>query len=165
MTVTSAFPTTAQQCPRIAVQRMGSTPKLAGLGMEIETRKIETAEGEIRYRTFKGQLVTDRIECTICTLNERMRDDLFLWYQQYLIDAATWILPQLPDTYDIRCTNAIDDIVEYQGGAAQPGFEFYVARLDYQVQYDLVVLHDVDQLREIINWQECLYQVDDNSRA
>ncbi len=156
LSVNSAYPTTVQQCPRISIQRKSSQPKLAGLGGDIETRKIEVAGKEAFFRIYRGQLVTDTIEVAICTLNEQMRDDLYLWFQQYVLDAITWSLPQIPSFYYLQCTNALDDLVEYQGGQGQPGFEFYIAQLTFTAQYDLMVLHDVDQLKAIVNWQQCL---------
>ncbi|MBD2019341.1 hypothetical protein H6F43_03975 [Leptolyngbya sp. FACHB-36] len=157
LTVTSAYPTTKQHCPRIVIVRTGSSPRLVGLGAEIETREVVLDDGTARFRVFKGQTVTDTLDIAICALNEQLRDDLYLWFQQYMLDAIGWALPQLPGVYDLRCTNAIDDQVEYQGATGQPGFEFYLARLSYQVQYDQVVLEDVDRLSAIVNWQSCLY--------
>jgi hypothetical protein len=155
MSVTSAYPTSRQNCPRIAIIRTGSTPKMVGLGSEIETRRINSPSGDQVYRAYRGQTVTDSIEVSLCCLNERMRDDVFIWFQQYLIDAIAWLLPQLASmggVTDLRCTNAVDDQVEYQGSAAQPGFQFYIARLDCIVQYDLMVINDVDTLKQVFNW-------------
>lgn len=157
LTVTGAYPTTRQQCPRIAVQRMGSTPKMAGLGGEIETREIQLEGGVIGFRHFKGQMVTDTIEVGICTINEELRDDLHIWVQQYFFDAIFWAIPQLPSVHVLQCTNAVDDLVEYRGAQDQPGFEFYISRLTFQCQYDLVVLTDANKLEAIVNWQQCLY--------
>jgi hypothetical protein len=154
--VTSAYPTSRQHCPRIAITRQSSTPKLVGLGGEIETVPIRGENGEVFYRSFRGQLVTDNIELLVCTMNERIRDDIFTWIQQYFLDAIGWLLPQLSSqfgTYNIACSGGVDSQVEYPGTAAQPGFEFYVGKLDFTVEYDLVVVRDVDILREIVNWQ------------
>jgi hypothetical protein len=155
LTVTSAYPTSKQHCPRIAVIRQNSAPKLAGLGGEIETIGVQGSGGEVFYKSYRGNLVTDTVELSISTINELMRDDIFTWLQQYVIDAIGWMLPSLTSlgTYEITCTNASDDQVEYQGTQAQPGFEFYVGRLEFRVTYDLVVVRDVDRLREVVNWQ------------
>jgi len=156
LTVTSAYPTSRQHCPRISVIRTGSSPKIVGLGSEIETIKATTEAGDVFYRSYRGQTITDNIEVSVSSLNERLRDDMFTWFQQYCIDAIGWLLPQLSysgGVYDISCVNAIDDQVEYQGNTNNPGFEFYVAKMDFRVQYDLVVVRDVDTLREIVNWQ------------
>lgn len=153
--VTGAYPTTRQQCPRITVVRNSSTPRQVGLGMEVETYKDPNSS--LKYRVFKGQLVTDSIQVDISTLNEIMRDDLFLWFQQYALDATTWLLPRMVGVFNIACTNASDDQVAYEGTNGQPGFEFYVARLTYQVGYELLVMENVDTLKELINWQAVAY--------
>ncbi len=157
LTVNSAYPTTRQQCPRLSVLRLSSTPKPAGLGGEIETRQVPLNDQTVTYRIFKGQTVTDQIEVSICSINERLRDDVFIWLQQYCYDAIAWTLPQVPTVADFRCTSAQDDQVEYQGASGQPGFEFYVGRMTFQVVYDLLVIEGVDVLKQIVNWQECLY--------
>lgn len=155
LTVASAYPTSQQHCPRISVIRVGSVPRLAGLGAEIETIPV-AIDNEAAYQVVQGQTVTDNIEVSVSTLNERMRDDIFTWFQQYCLDAIGWLLPDLSSkfgTYSILCTNAVDDQVEYQGSRDQPGFEFYVGRLSFTVEYDLVVVRNVDILREAVNWQ------------
>jgi hypothetical protein len=153
--VTSAYPTTQQQCPRIAILRLGSTPKASGLGLEWHEEKVQLPNGVITIRKQAGQVITDSLEAAICTINERLRDDLHIWFQQYIIDAALWAIPQLRNVgfYELTCTNAADDQVEYQGGAAQPGFEFYVSRLTFSATYDLVVFQDVDAIKNIFNWE------------
>lgn len=148
--VATAFPTTPQQMPRIAVQRVGMDIRLAGIGGHIESH---VAPNGLAVRVFRGNQVQDQIELTVCAINERLRDDLFLWIQQYILDATDWLLPQLTTVYDFRCTNAIDDIVEYQGASLQPGFQFYAGRLNIQVGYDQTILKDVDKLSTIFNWQ------------
>lgn len=152
--VTSAYPTARQHCPRIAIIRSGASPRSVGLGGEIESRKVTRSDGEMGFYVYKGQTITDTIQVDICTLNERLRDDLYTWLQQYLLDAIVWTLPQLSNVHSVSCTNAVDDQVEYEGSAAQPGFQFYVGRMTYQVMYDLMVIEGVDQLRAIVNWQE-----------
>lgn len=154
--LTSAYPTTKQACPRIAILRLGSTPKPSGLGMEWDEQSIQKEEGgAIQVRRLAGQVVTDTLEVAICTLNERLRDDLHIWVQQYVLDAAIYALPQLRKVgfYDLACTNAVDDQVEYQGNQSQPGFEFYVSRLTYTAQYDLTILRDIDTITNLFNWE------------
>lgn len=155
LAVTSAYPTARQHCPRMAVLRLGSTPKPSGLGMEWTEQQVQLPSGQITIRKVAGQVITDQVEVAICTINERLRDDLHIWFQQYVLDAALWAMPQLRGVgfYELTCTNAADDQVEYQGTAAQPGFEFYVSRLTFSATYDQVVLHDVDQLKNIFNWE------------
>jgi hypothetical protein len=150
LAVTGAYPTTKQECPRIAIMRSRSTPKLAGLGGEIETRQF----GDVQFRIYRGQMVSDIIEVSLCTLNERMRDDVAIWLQQYMLDAITWLLPQLPTVNDCQCVDAMDDQAEYTGNAAQPGFQFYVAKFTFRVGYELLVCEKVDALANIVNWQE-----------
>lgn len=154
LAVTSAYPTIAQHCPRIAILRLGSTPKPSGLGMEWNESQVQLPNGVITVRKQAGQVITDQLEAAICTLNERMRDDLHIWFQQYILDAALWAIPQLQNLgfYTLTCTNAVDDQVEYQGAATQPGFEFYVSRLTFSATYDFTVLHDVDAIKNIFNW-------------
>lgn len=154
LTVVSAFPTIRQDCPRIVVRRVSSSPKLAGLGGEIETIRLSNTQ---TVRAIRGQDVTDTIEISICTMNENLCDDLFLWVQQYLFDALYWLLPQLNHVTDARCINAVDDIVEYEGTRSQPGFQFYVAQLTYQVLYQMLVLENVDIIKSIFNWQNVAY--------
>jgi hypothetical protein len=158
LAVTSAYPTTQQQCPRLAVLRLGSTPQPSGLGLEWSEQQVQLANGVITVRKQIGQVVTEQLEAAICTLNERMRDDLHLWFQQYVLDASLWALPQLRNLgfYELTCTNAADDQVEYQGGAAQPGFEFYVSRLNFKATYDFTVLQDVDAIKNIFNWESLM---------
>lgn len=155
LVVTSAYPTQRQHCPRIAILRLGSTPRPSGLGLEWNEQRVQLPNGVVTVRKQAGQVITDQLEAAICTLNERMRDDLHIWFQQYILDAALWALPQLRNLgfYELTCTNAVDDQVEYQGAAPQPGFEFYVSRLTFSATYDFTVLHDVDALRTIFNWE------------
>jgi len=156
LSVTSAFPTAPQHCPRIAIQRMGSSPQPSGLGMEWHEQSVTLPGGITKVRVQSGQTITERLEVAICALNERLRDDLCLWFQQYALDASLWMIPQLKAVgfYALQCTNAVDDTVEYQGGAGQPGFQFYTAQIDYTATYDLTVLTDVDQLKTIVNWEK-----------
>jgi hypothetical protein len=155
LAVTSAYPTVKQHCPRIAILRLGSSPKPSGIGLDWHEAQVQLGGGQTVVRRMAGQVITDQLEAAICTLNEQMRDDLYLWFQQYLIDATLWMLPQLRDVgfYDLSCTNAVDDQVEYQGTQAQPGFEFYVARITCQATYDFSVLYDVDVIKNIFNWE------------
>lgn len=151
LTVTSAYPTTPQDCPRIAILLQSSNRKLAGLGGEIES--TVTPDG-IEFRSVKGKIHTDSLELSICTLNEQLRDDLYIWFDQYMTDAIEWSLPQLKTVNNLMCVNAVDDQVEYQGGADQPGFQFYVARLNFVVSYEQIVLKHVDTIGSIFNWQQ-----------
>jgi hypothetical protein len=123
--------------------------------MEWNEQQVQLPTGQITVRKQAGQVITDQLEAAICCLNERLRDDLHIWFQQYVLDASIWALPQLRNLgfYDLSCTNAADDQVEYQGGQAQPGFEFYVSRLTFTATYDFTVLHDVDQIKNIFNWE------------
>jgi hypothetical protein len=154
--VTSAYPTTAQHCPRIAIQRVGSSPRPTGLGQQWHEEIVSVPNSPAKVRVYSGQTITDRIEAAICTLNERLRDDLYLWFQQYVIDAANWMVPQLKAVgfYSLQCTNSTDDTVEYQGGQGQPGFQFYTAQMEFAATYDLTVITDVDQLKTIFNWEK-----------
>lgn len=154
--VTSAYPTTPQHCPRIAIQRAGSTPQPSGLGMEWNEQTVTLPGGITKVRVQSGQHVTERLAVALCSLNERLRDDLYLWFQQYVLDASLWMIPQLKDFgfYALQCTNAVDDTVEYQGGQGQPGFQFYTAQIEYVATYDLTVFTDVDQLKSIVNWEK-----------
>lgn len=154
--VTSAYPTARQHCPRIAVLRLGSTNKPSGVDLDWHEETIDLPGGLKQVRKMAGMVVTDQLEAAICCTNERLRDDLHIWFQQYCLDAMVWALPQLRPLgfYELTCTNAADDQVEYQGGASQPGFEFYVSRLTFQSTYDLTVVSDIDQLRNIFNWEE-----------
>lgn len=155
--VTSAYPTTKDHCPRIAIVRENMQIVPQGIGQDIDVRRMETENGEIRFRTFKGRMVTDTLKLSICTLNENLRDDVFIWLQQYLMDAVDYVLPRLNNVYEIQCSEAVDDQVEYQGNQAQPGFEFYVGQLTCRVRYDLILIQDVDQLKAIVNWQQCVF--------
>jgi len=148
LAVTSAFPTMAQQCPVVAIVRSNQTVKQSGVGGE-----AYVASNGVGFNHVRGDMVSDSIEVNICTLNERMRDDLHLWLQQYILDAQVHILPQLVNVYDMRVMSAVDDTVEYQGNQAQPGFEFYVGRISVQVGYERIVLSEVDSIAGIVNWQ------------
>lgn len=155
LTVTTAYPTTRAQIPRIAILRVGTTPRPSGLGYEYDEQIVSIGDGEFKVRKWAGEVITDQLEVAICTINERLRDDLFIWFQQYILDATLWAGPQLRPVgfYELRCTNAVDDQVEYQGSASQPGFEFYVARLNFQATYDLSIFSDIDQLKTAFNWE------------
>lgn len=146
--VTGAYPTSKQHCPRIAILRTNCSPRALGIGGEAGV--VRSDKGDVWVR---GQTVTDTLEVAICTLNDRLRDDLFIWFQQYLLDAIAWALPQLGTVSEINCVGGSDDQVEYQGTQGQPGFEFYVASLQYRVTYDLLVMRDVDRIASIFNWQ------------
>lgn len=154
--VTSAYPTIKQHCPRIAILRNGQSPKPVGLGMEYAEVRVDLPGGQTKIRKLIGQTITEQLEASICAINETLRDDLFLWFQQYVLDAATWLVPQLKDVgfYELQCTNAVDDQVEYQGTQGQPGFEFYIAKIDFRATYDLTVFSDVDQLKSVVNWEK-----------
>lgn len=156
LNVTSAYPTTPQHCPRITIQRMGSSPQPSGLGMEWHEQAISLPSGETMIRVWSGQHITERLEVAICALNEQLRDELFLWFQQYVLDASLWMIPQLKPAgfYSLQCVNAVDDTVEYNGGQGQPGFQFYSAQIEYVATYDLTVFSDVDQLKTIVNWEK-----------
>lgn len=154
--VTTAYPTSQQACPRITIVRTGSQPRPTGLGQEWHEQTVQHPGGRSALRIYAGQTITEQIEVGICTLNERLRDDLYLWFQQYVIDASLWMIPQLKAVgfYSLQCTNAADDRVEYQGTQGQPGFEFHVAQFNYAATFDLTVLTDVDQLRTVFNWEK-----------
>lgn len=154
--VTTAYPTTPQACPRITILRTGSQPRPMGLGQEWHEEQVNMPGGRAVLRVYSGQSITEQLEVGICTLNEQQRDDLYLWFQQYVIDASLWMIPQLKAVgfYELRCTNAADDRVEYQGTQGQPGFEFHVAQFSYQATYDLTVLTDVDRIKTIFNWEK-----------
>jgi hypothetical protein len=160
LAVTSAYPTTKDQCPRIAIVRenMQSVPQ--GIGQDIDRREMVSEAGETTFRIYRGRMVTDTLKLSICAINENLRDDIFIWLQQYLMDAVEHVLPQLSNVYEIQCSDAVDDQVEYQGQQGQPGFEFYVGQLTCRVRYDLIQIQDVDQLKAIVNWQQCLISPD-----
>ena len=147
--ITSAYPTSKSECPRIAVIRNQSTPGIAGLGGDIDL--IETEAGQ--WKRIKANVVNEVIEVSLCTINEWERDDIYLWFQQYMLDAIEWLLPQLRNVTSVICTSAMDDIVEYQGVSSQAGFQFYLARQMYAVRYDQIVAKDVDTIAGFINWQ------------
>ena len=154
--VTSAYPSIKQHCPRIAIIRNGTQTQQSGFNNILESQEIETDDG-VKFRQVFGQVQTDAIEVAVCTLNERLRDDLFIYLHQYFLDAIIHFLPELNQgggVYDIRVTNAQDDQVEFQGGANQPGFQFYIGRLELSVIYDLLLLQDVDQISEFFNYQD-----------
>jgi hypothetical protein len=153
--VTSAYPTARQHCPRIAILRLGSTNKPTGVDLDWHEEPVQLPGRGLTVRKFSGLLVNDQLEAAICCTNERLRDDLHIWFQQYCLDATLWALPQLRTLgfYQLSCTNAADDQVEYQGTQSQPGFEFYVSRLTFAATYDLSVVTDVDQLQHIFSWE------------
>lgn len=153
--VTSAYPTTQQQMPQICIVRNSMTPQPGGLGYVLEEKQIQLDGQPIKFNQVLGEVVTDSLEVTLCCINPNLRDDLFKWFRQYMIDAIANTLTTLNylGVYDLRCVNAADDQVEYQGGAGQPGFQFYVARCEYEMRYDLGVVQDVDAIASIINWQ------------
>ena len=156
LVITSAYPTSPQQVPRIVIRRTGTSPKPSGIGLEIDELTVELEGDRRAVRKIAGQTITETLEVSLCTINENLRDDLFIWFQQYVIDASLWLTPQLSAVgfYGLQCTNAVDDQVEYQGTQGQPGFEFYVAQLNYQATYDLTIWTDVDELKTIINWEK-----------
>ena len=149
LAVASAYPTTRQQCPRLAVQLQGSQPQVAGIGSEVDVSR--GMDGQ--YRVFRGQQVTDTVEVAVCAMNSQMRDDLSLWFRQYMIDAIYWAVPQLGNVFDVRLMNSQDDMAEYTGGQGQPGFQFYTSRHTFRCSYDLIVASNVDELQSIVNWQ------------
>lgn len=153
--LTSAYPTIKQHCPRIAVIRNSTHTQQSGLGSQLEEQEIEV-DGGTKVRQVLGQVQTDSIEVAVCTLNEGLRDDLFTYLHQYFLDAILHFLPELAHGgafYDLRVVNAADDQVEFQGAAGQPGFQFYIGRLELTCTYDLLVLKDVDQIKQIFNDQ------------
>ena len=149
LVVTGAYPTSRQQCPRIAVMQQSTNPRQLGIGGEVEV----TPDGAGGFRHFRGEQCRDLIAVHLCTLNPEMRDDLSVWFQQYMIDAMEWALPQLGNVFDCQCENIQDDAAEYQGTQGQPGFQFYVSRMSFRIGYDLLVVRNVDELRSLINWQ------------
>lgn len=157
MRVAGSFPTHQQHCPRLVLRRTGGTQKLAGLGGVIDLKRVALADEEIEFRLFTGNTVTDNVEITLCCLNELQRDEVYIWWSQYLLEATRWLFPLLRSisgVFDIRLSNGQDDDVEYHGSQGQPGFQFYVTVITAQVSYDLVVIENVDIIKEIINWQE-----------
>lgn len=159
----SAYPSIKQHCPRIAVIRNGTQTQSSGFNNAIESQEIEV-EGGTKFRQVFGQVQTDAIELAVCTLNENLRDDLFIYLHQYFLDAIIHFLPELSQgggVYDLRINNAQDDQVEFQGGAAQPGFQFFIGRLEVSCTYDLLILQDVDQIAEFFNFQQ-LGEIDNN---
>jgi hypothetical protein len=153
--VTSAYPTTKQDCPSISVILMSESAPQMYMAQEIESVSFKSDMGAIEFQQVRGETCTDELEITISTLVEAQRDDLFVYLKQWLLDAIAWALPQLRDgggVYDIRRVNAADDVIEYAGSAAQPGFQFYAARMMYTVTYDLIVLKNVDQVLSTFNW-------------
>ncbi|MCD8487887.1 MAG: hypothetical protein LRZ84_14415 [Desertifilum sp.] len=155
LAVRGAYPTTKAECPSLAVIRTASSPRSVGIGNEIESDKIKLPSGEIQFRRIVGNYCTDTVEVAICCLNELMRDDLTRWFQQYVLDAVMWNITALANNgcYKIQCTNAQDDIAEYQGSATQPGFQFHLGRLTFQVEYELIIAMDALELKTACNWQ------------
>lgn len=151
--VTSAYPTTKKQCPSIAVIQTSSRVQPSGIGNYLDQAPIEI-DGVPSVRIFHGQVATDTIEIAISTLSPKLRDDLSMWFGQWMLDALLWFMPQLPSVHSIQRLNVADDTPEYTGCAGQPGFQFYLASHTYQVEYDEIVLHDVDRIKSVINWQE-----------
>lgn len=154
--VRSAYPTLRQDCPRIVVQRVGTSSKLAGLGAEIDV--VET-DG-LKFKHTRGNHATDNIALSICTHNELLRDHLYVWLQQYILDAQTSVIRD-SNVWDLRVTNAQDNEIEFKGGQGQPGFQFYVAELSVTVGYDQVVFADVDRIGSIVNWQLLCTDIND----
>ncbi|MBT9316295.1 hypothetical protein [Leptothoe spongobia] len=155
LTVTSAFPTSKDDCPRIALQRTGCAPQPSGIGLDYDEALVTLDDDTEAVRVSSSEVVKDTIEVSICTTNERLRDDLFTWYRMYLIDSVRHVLPQLRDYgfHDIRAIDAADGTVEYQGGQGQPGFQFYTAQIIVNATYELTVFRDVDVLKGFFNWQ------------
>ncbi|MGL5063218.1 MAG: hypothetical protein ACRC62_24830 [Microcoleus sp.] len=161
VTVTSAYPTTKRQCPSIAVMQSGSSAQPSGLSNYLDERPIEIdgvleIDGVPTIRIFNGQVKTDTIEVAICTLNPKLRDDLSLWFGQWMLDAAIHVMPQLSTVHEIRQVNCQDDMPQYDGCADQPGFQFYLAQHSYRITYTEIVLTDVDRICTIFDWQELL---------
>lgn len=154
LTVTGAYPTSRQHLPTIAIVRQNLSPQPSGIGLEIDT--YNTSAGKVRH--IVGEVVTDTVEVSICTLNPLLRDDLFAWFQQWMLDAILHLLPQVTPLgiQSIRNLGGTDDTVVYEGLASQPGFEFYVGRLLYAVQYDQMILENLDAVATIFNWQSLL---------
>lgn len=149
--VTTAYPTTQYHCPSIVVRRTGSQPQFSGMGGHIGIQDIEGG-----LQSIEGETVTDSIEISICTLNEIQRDEIHLWLQQYILDAAIYMGSYLAETqgmYRVQVRNAADDQVEYQGGQEQPGFQFYVGTISVSVIYDRLILTNVDRIKTLLNWQ------------
>jgi len=155
LVVRTAWPTTRLQCPCIAVQRQGSNVQYAGLGAHIEVRRVEKEDGDWAFQSMEGETISDRLEVSICTLNEMQRDELYLWFQQYLLDAAVHMANHfgLAGLYQLRVTDGSDDLVEYQGSQDQPGFQFYTGRISVTAQYDRLLITDVDRIKAIATWQ------------
>jgi hypothetical protein len=155
LTVTAAYPTSQQHCPRIAITQQNSSPRSLCVGNGGEIRQI-SKDGESSLNLISGVDITDTIELALCCLNAGMRDDLSQWLHQYLIDAVTWNMSALSSygVQDLRCQNIRDDVVEYQGGQGQPGFEFYSALLTISTTYQLSVYSEVSTIAALYNWQQ-----------
>jgi hypothetical protein len=159
--VASAYPTIRQHCPRMVVMNTGGTSKLAGLGGDIEIKQIQADDGSVaEFLHFRGQVVTDNIEVTIACVNDMERDEVFVWWQQYLLDALYHSLRSLQAVSGLigfQVQRGSDDQVVYQGSQGQPGFEFYTATSLVTVTYDQIVARKIDAIKEIIDWQTVLF--------
>ncbi|MBT9160460.1 MAG: hypothetical protein DDT26_01746 [Dehalococcoidia bacterium] len=156
LTVTSAYPTIAQNCPRIAVLNKGTSVKPSGMAWETSYRRVSVEDTGVDFWSFPSQLCTDDVEIALCCLNERMRDDVGVWMHQYLLDAVIHNLDLLTvelGVAQIQPTSLLDDFVEYQGSSNTPGFQFYLAQMNVRVQYEMSVIQDIDALKAIANWQ------------
>jgi hypothetical protein len=156
--VTSAYPTSKKHCPSIAVMLTSSTPRQSGIGNYLDSREVVVDE-EHQVRIFYGQTATDTVEVSICTLSPKLRDDLSLWFGQWMLDAQIQLIGQLPTVQEIRRTNVSDDMPEYTG-CGESAFQFYLAAHTYSIQYDEIVLNDADRIESIINWQELVIGTD-----
>jgi hypothetical protein len=158
LNVTSAYPTSKKHCPSIAVMLTSSTTRQSGIGNYLDSREVVVDE-EYQVRIFYGQTVTDTVEVSICTLSPKLRDDLSLWFGQWMLDAQIQLIGQLPTVQEIRRTNVSDDMPEYTG-CGESAFQFYLAAHTYSIQYDEIVLNDADRIESIINWQELVIGTD-----
>jgi hypothetical protein len=158
LTVTSAYPTSKKHCPSIVVAQVSSTTKVSGIGNYLDSRQV-VVDDEYQVRVFYGQIVTDTVEVSICALSPKLRDDLSLWFGQWMLDAQIQLIGQLPTLQDMRRTNVSDDMPEYTG-CAESAFQFYLAAHTYVIQHDEIVLNDADRIESIINWQELVIGAD-----
>lgn len=152
LTVTSAYPTSKKHCPSIAVMQTSSSTKQTGIGNYLDSQQVKV-DDEYQVRIFYGQTVIDSVEVSICTLSPKLRDDLSLWFGQWMLDAQIQLVGQLPTVQEIRRTNVSDDMPEYTG-CGESAFQFYLAAHTYSIQHDEIVLNDADRIESIINWQE-----------
>lgn len=147
-----AYPSRAQQLPCLSVVLLPSSVRFTSLSGHVDTSPVP---GTDMVRRAVANEVRDQVEVTLCTLNPVQRDEISLWFKQYILDAVQWALPELRDgsgVIDMGVSSYQDDLVEYEGTRETPGFQFYVARFQCYMTYEIYVHEDVDKLSSIINW-------------